>query len=138
VTITKGVGNENAKTWRHANKLIVNDLEKSAAFYSEVLEVSQAMRFTSTMNHRAMDEVMLQSSSGDSIRWCSFKFLDDKVQTHDQMVLVLFTHDIDAFLGRVERCGGRVTERREDPEHKARIAFWYDPEGNLVETVQLG
>jgi catechol 2,3-dioxygenase-like lactoylglutathione lyase family enzyme len=119
-------------------KLIVADLEKSADFYSEVLELTQAMRFESSMNHRPMDEIMLADATGDSHPLVLIKFLDVEAPTHGQVVFVFFTDDIDAFLGRVERCGGRVDERRDDPEHKARIAFWYDPEGNLVETVQLG
>ena len=35
------------------------------------------------------------------------------------------------------KTGGKVTERRDALEHKARIAFWYDPDGNLAETVQM-
>jgi predicted enzyme related to lactoylglutathione lyase len=120
------------------SKLIVSDLENSATFYSEVLGVVQAMRFQSVMNYRPMDEVMFNDAGGSSHPLVLIKFLDDEVPTHEQMVLVFFTDDIDAFIGRVERCGGRVSERRDDREHRARIAFWYDPEGNLVETVQLG
>jgi catechol 2,3-dioxygenase-like lactoylglutathione lyase family enzyme len=119
-------------------KLIVRDLDKSAAFYGEVLGLSQIMRFEDVMNYRPMDEVMFAYPGGDSHPLVLIQFLDGDAPTHEQVVFVFFTDDIDAFLGRVERCGGRLSERRDDPEHKARIAFWHDPEGNLVETVQLG
>jgi predicted enzyme related to lactoylglutathione lyase len=118
-------------------KLVVNDLERSAAFYQEVLGLTPIMRFQSVMDHRPMDEVLLQSSDGAPYPLVLIKFLDDAAPAHGQVVLVFFTDDIDALLGRVERLGGRIGERRDDAEHRARIAFWYDPEGNLAETVQL-
>jgi predicted enzyme related to lactoylglutathione lyase len=120
------------------SKLVVSDLEKSAAFYGEVLELRQARRFEDMMNYRPMDEVMFEYASGESHPLVLIRFLDGDAPTHAQVVFVFFTDDIEAFLSRVEHCGGRVSERRDDPAHRARIAFWYDPEGNLAETVQLG
>ena len=118
-------------------KLVVTDLDKSAAFYSEVLGATQAVRLKSTMNRRPMDEVILKFPNGDFLPLVLIKYLDGGTATHEQVVIVFFTDDIDALIDRVERNGGRVTERRDDPKHRARIAFWYDPEGNLVETVQM-
>ena len=118
-------------------KLVVSDLDKSGAFYGKVLQLRQAMRFTSSMNRRPMEEILLDQPNGELVPLVLIKFLDGVASTHDQAVLVFFTDDIDAFMARVEQNGGKITERRDDPEHKARIAFWYDPEGNLAETVQM-
>ena len=118
-------------------KLMVKDLERSATFYKDVLQVRQAMRFSASMNRRAMEEILLEHPNGSLISLVIIKFLDGISPTHEQAVFVFFTDDIDAFIERVKRNGGKVTERRDDPENKARIAFWYDPEGNLAETVQL-
>lgn len=118
-------------------KLVVKDLDKSSTFYRAVFQARQAMRFTSSMDRRPMDEVLLESANGELLPLVLIKFLDGSSPTHTQAVLVNFTDDIDAFLQRVERGGGRLSERRDDLEHKARIAFWYDPEGNLGETVQM-
>ena len=81
---------------------------------------------------------MFEDANGESHPLVLIEFLDGKSPTHEQVVLVFFTDDIEMFLARVERCGGRISERRDHAEHAARIAFWYDPEGNLAETVQLG
>ena len=119
-------------------KLVVADLEGSAGFYADVLELTQARRFQDTMDCRPMDEVMFDDAQGQSHPLVLIKFLDGSSPSHEQSVSVFFTADIDAFVARVERGGGRITERRDHREHKARIAFWLDPEGNLAETVQLG
>lgn len=118
-------------------KLIVNDLDGAGAFYRDVLHLEQFMHFTSSMNRRPMEEILLKDRSGQLVPLVLIKFLDSSAPSHDQAVLVFFTDDIDAFVARVEQNGGKVAERRDDHEHKARIAFWYDPEGNLAETVQL-
>ena len=118
-------------------KLVVTDLDKSSAFYRAVFQVHQAMRLTSSMDHRPMEEILLERANGELLPLVLIKFLDGSSPTHSQAVIVNFTDDIDGFLQRVERGGGRLSERRDDLEHKARIAFWYDPEGNLGETVQM-
>lgn len=119
------------------SKLIVEDLRNLASFYSEVLQIYQTRRFTSTMNLRPMEEVMFETAVGESHPLVLIKFLDQKASSHGQVVQVFFTDDLDSFLDRVQQCGGRLAERRDDLEHKARMAFWDDPEGNHAETVQL-
>ena len=118
-------------------KLVVEDLDRAEAFYGKVLQLQQYRRFTSSMNRRPMEEILLKKPDGQLVPLVLIKFLDGIAPTHQQAVFVFFTDDIDAFMTRVEQNGGKVTERRDDAEHKARIAFWYDPEGNLSETVQL-
>lgn len=118
-------------------KQIVRDLDQSAGFYGRVFGIEPAMRFKSVMNHRPMEEVLFKFPNGRYVPLVLIKFLDDGAVSHDQTVHVFFTDDIDAFIERVKENGGRVTERRDDTHHRARIAFWYDPEGNLWETVQM-
>ena len=119
------------------SKQIVSDIDRSAAFYQRVFGVVPFLRFKSVMNHRPMEEILFNFPNGDHVPLVLIKFLDDGAISHDQAVHVFFTDDIDALIDRVESNGGQVTERRDDPEHKARIAFWRDPEGNLFETVQM-
>lgn len=118
-------------------KQMVRDLDRSVAFYGRVFEIFPAMRFKSVMNHRPMEEVLFSFANGDHVPLVLIKFLDDGALSHDQTVHVFFTDDIDALVERVEQNGGRVTERRDDTQHRVRIAFWYDPEGNLLETVEM-
>lgn len=118
-------------------KQIVRDLDRSAAFYQRVFGILPAMRFKSVMNHRPMEEILFNFADGRHVPLVLIKFLDDGAVSHDQTVHVFFTDDIDGLIERVERNGGRVTERRNDTQHRALIAFWHDPEGNLLETVQI-
>lgn len=118
-------------------KQIVLDLNRSAAFYERVFGIVPAMRFKSVMNHRPMEEVLFKFPNGHHVPLVLIRFLDNDIVSHDQTVHVFFTDDIDSLIERVEQNGGRVTERRDDTQHRARIAFWYDPEGNLLETVQM-
>lgn len=119
-------------------KLVVKDLDRCAEFYREVCELKELLRLDSVMNHRPMSEVMFQFQDGNTTPLVIMKYLDDSEPTHGQAVIVIFTDDLDAFIDRVERFGGRVDERREDFKNDARIAFWFDLEGNVVETVQMG
>lgn len=119
------------------SKQVVRDLDRSATFYQRVFGIVPFMRFKSVMNHRPMEEILFNFPNGDHVPLVLIKFLDDGAVSHEQAVHVFFTDDIDALIDRVEQNGGQVTERRDDPEHRARIAFWRDPEGNLFETVQM-
>ena len=119
-------------------KLVVRDLDRCADFYREVCDLREMLRLESVMNHRPMREVMFEYQDGSTAPLVIMEYLDGTEPTHGQSVTVIFTDDLDAFVERVERCGGRMDERREDSKNDCRIAFWFDPEGNLMETVQMG
>ncbi|GBH33173.1 VOC family protein, partial [Sphingobium xenophagum] len=53
-----------------------------------------------------------------------------------QAIIVFMTEDLDGLLERVQANGGRVTEEQTIPEHGYKLAFWRDPEGNLIESAQ--
>lgn len=119
-------------------KLVVSDLDKSAVFYARVFQVRELLRLKSTMDHRPMSEVMFKFANDEAVPLVLIKYLDGTEPTHGQAVPVYFTEDLDGFLARVEANGGRIGEIRDEPEHKARVAFFRDPEGNLIEIVQMG
>jgi catechol 2,3-dioxygenase-like lactoylglutathione lyase family enzyme len=51
--------------------------------------------------------------------------------------LSLRVDDLDAALGRLEACGGRVLrETRIEPQPGTRVAFATDPDGTLVELLE--
>ena len=118
-------------------KLVVSDLNRMADFYRNILLLTEKLRFDSVMNHRPMSEVMFEYADGSIAPLAVIKYLDGGTPSHDQAVPVFFTDDVKAMLDRIDRHGGRVNEDREDRANDARIVFWYDPEGNVVETVQM-
>lgn len=118
-------------------KLIVEDLDRAAAFYSAVCGVNEVGRVDDEMNGRPMSEVILEPAQEGASALVIMTYRDGSTPSHGQAVPVFFTDDLDAFVARVEQNGGKVSQLREMPDQRARVAFWYDPEGNLIETAQM-
>lgn len=118
-------------------KLVVRDLDRCASFYRDVFQWRELLRLESVMDHRPMREVMFETQDGTTVPLVIMTYVDGTEPTHGQAVLVLFTADLDALVARVERSGGTLGERRADAKDQWRVAFWQDPEGNAVESVQM-
>lgn len=117
-------------------KLIVDDLERMAVFYRNVCNLEEDFRIDSSMDGRPMTEIVFKPAAVGGSGLVIMRYLDGSRPTHGQAVLVFFTEDMDAFLTRVEQHGGELRERREIPGQKGEVAFWNDPEGNLVEVLR--
>jgi predicted enzyme related to lactoylglutathione lyase len=119
-------------------KLIVNDLERSAVFYRDVCGLREALRLENTMiEGRPLSEVVFHPAAEGGASLVVMKFLDrNKRPASDQVILVFTTEDLDAFITRVERFGGRVAQKPHI-RPRGRAAFFEDPEGNLVEVAQM-
>jgi lactoylglutathione lyase len=66
------------------------------------------------------------------------KFTDAPTSIHGEQILGFTTDDLDAFVARVEKAGGRVTDPiRTMAQMNLRVAFVEDIEGHSIEVVQL-
>jgi catechol 2,3-dioxygenase-like lactoylglutathione lyase family enzyme len=120
-----------------ATKLIVGDLERSAAFYREVCGLTEERRVSETIGGRAMCEIILASPAPDAARLVLFAFLDAPKPAGGEVILVFVTTDAQAFVERAARAGGSVMHPLETmPQHAAKVAFVRDPEGHLIEVLQ--
>lgn len=122
----------------HFTKLLVNDLEKSAAFYKSVCGLTEINRVQDTINGRPISEILFEHTKKGGGYLVLLKFLDTDKPVHGEVILGFRTANLEAFLERVRAAGGRVTDEiRSMPEHNLRVAFVEDVEGHLIEVVEM-
>ena len=120
------------------SKLIVHDLEGTAAFYKAVFGLVEWQRVQSATNGRAIDEISFLPTYPGGGSLTLIKFLDAPAAQDGEMIVGFTTGEIHALLERVIAAGGRVTEPvRAMPEHHLHVAFVSDVEGHLIEVVQM-
>jgi len=121
-------------------KAIVADLPAMAAFYQSVFGLKEVMRVQEAIAGEAIDEIIL-SPTGEMTPSSSFvllKFVDRAPPAASDSILGFITQDLDALLLRVRAAGGTVTqEARTMTELGVKVGFATDPEGRLLELVQM-
>ena len=121
-------------------KIIVDDLDRIAAFYEQTMGFRQFQRVHSSVAGEPMEEIILVHGEGmgQSVPLVVWKWLNRPAPTASDVILGFQTKDVDALVAKVAAAGGSVVEApREDAEHGVRVAFVKDPDGRLLELVQL-
>jgi len=119
-------------------KLIVQDLEAMAAFYEVVAGLERSGRVQSAVGDRAIDEILFHATGQGGPTLVLFKFLDREAPAREESILGFITPDVAAFVERTKAGGGQVvSEIQTQPEHGVKVAFVTDPEGHLIEVVEL-
>ena len=119
-------------------KLVVDDLEKMAAFYTQAYQLHQISRMQDSIGDEAIDEIILGTEGaltpGTLIL---LKYLSRPRPASGEVILGFTTRDLPALLDRVRAAGGGVhADIRDFPDMKIRVAFATDPEGHLIELVE--
>ena len=129
-------------------KLIVHDLEKMAAFYSEVYDLAPRQRFDAEIGSEPIDEFML-GAEGETGSLILLQYVERprpsgeaqparQAKHAGEVILGFTTDDLPALLDRVRAAGGGIhADIKEVPDLKLRVAFATDPEGHLAELVQM-
>lgn len=121
-------------------KAIVADLQAMAVFYKSVFGLKEVMRVQDAIAGQKIDEIIL-SETGEMMPGSSFvllKFVDQEPPKTSDSILGFITPDLDDLLRRVRAAGGTVTQdARTMVEHGIRVGFARDPEGRLLELVQM-
>jgi lactoylglutathione lyase len=119
-------------------KLLVDNLEASAAFYKSVCGLVETKRVDATIAGRNIRELLFAPSHEGGATFVLLKFLDTPKPTNDEVILGFMTDDIDAFVERAKAAGGAVAQSASTTvEHGLKVAFVTDVEGHLIEVVQL-
>ena len=118
-------------------KLIVHELEKTAAFYCQAYGFEQKGRIQAEIKGEPIDEIFLGrgESAADLIL---MKFVDRAPPQNGEVVLVFTTDDVDALAERVRAAGGGIyVAPYQSDATPYRAAFTTDPEGHLIENVEI-
>jgi|SRR6185369_3697002 predicted enzyme related to lactoylglutathione lyase len=119
-------------------KLVVNDLDKAAAFYTSVFGLIEMHRLDAKITGRAVSEIVYMSTYPGGPMFILAKFHDVQKPASDESILGFSTKDMDALVQRVEAAGGRLVEViPESAQMPFRTAFIEDAEGHLVQVSQV-
>lgn len=119
-------------------KLVVQDLDAMAAFYKGVAGLSELARVQDKVGDREIDEIMFHPTEPGGATFVLFKFRDRAAPASEEVILGFQTSDIVDFVDRTRSLGGAiVTEIEEKAAHGVKVAFVTDPEGHLIEVVEL-
>ena len=116
-------------------KLIVGDLEKSAAFYRDVCGLKEVNRISATgADGTSLTEIILDGAPATLILIC---YHGAPTAPKGDSVLGFYTRDIDAFLERLVKAGGTVTTPVQTlAEAGLKYAMATDNEGHVIEPLQ--
>jgi predicted enzyme related to lactoylglutathione lyase len=119
-------------------KLIVGDLDRSAAFYRDVFGLTEQARIDATVTGRPICEIILASPSPTSVATLVlFAFLDQPKPAAAEVILGFYTTDLAALVDRALTAGGEVVQPIESmPQHGVKVAFIKDVEGHLIEALE--
>jgi predicted enzyme related to lactoylglutathione lyase len=119
-------------------KLVVADLEKSAAFYTAVFGLREQYRVSSDIAGRGIDEILFEATAPGAATFVLLRFAGTTAPSGDELILGFITDDVDGVMTRAVEAGGAVAQApREQAEHGVKVGFVTDVEGHLVEVVQL-
>ena len=121
-----------------STKLIVHDLEKLAAFYCEAYGFEQTGRIQAEIAGEAIDEIFLGMEGQAGGGLILMKYLERAAPLNGEVLLVFTTDDIDALCDRVRAAGGGIyVAPYQSDVTPYKAAFTTDPEGHLIENVEL-
>lgn len=119
-------------------KLLVQDLEKSAQFYADVCGLTELARVDAVIAGRPICEIMFNTTGSGAAMFVLLKFMDDEGSTGKDVILGFQTDDVAAFVQRAVDAGGKIVDPVQDnPAHGVKVGFVSDPEGHLIEVVQV-
>lgn len=121
-----------------STKLVVHELERSAAFYCEAYGFEERGRVQAEIDGEPIDEILLGRDGDPGVPLMLVKYVERSAPPQGEALLVFSTDDLDALCDRVRAAGGRVVvEPYQSTTVPVRAAFTTDPEGHWIENVQV-
>ena len=120
-------------------KLVVGDLEASEGFYRDVFGMKPLHRVTTREHRYALEEVILSLDGEPSAHALILtRYLVRPCPAAGAAWTGFVVTDIDATIARLEKKGGRIeVPVHDNEEHGVRAAIASDPEGHLIELIQM-
>jgi len=120
-------------------KIVVDDLDRMAAFYQQVFGYRHAQRVHSAVAGEPIEEIILVHGEGwgHTLPLVVWKWTERPAPAASDAILGYQTGNVDALVERVLAAGGTLVDPPHDmPEHGVRVAFARDPDGRYLELVQ--
>lgn len=119
-------------------KLVVQDLDRAALFYKDVCGLTELARVSDKIAGRAIDEILFNATGEGAATFVLLKFLDRTEASKEEVIIGFQTPDLAGFLERAKAAGGTVVaDIVSMPHHGVKVAFVNDPEGHLLEVVEM-
>jgi predicted enzyme related to lactoylglutathione lyase len=119
-------------------KLIVDDLEGQAAFYAALYEFQILHRIRAQIGDQDVDEIILGAGEEGEPLLVIFKYLDGRKASAGEVILGLMTMHFDKTIKGALENGGAISVPPFVTEvTNGRVAFITDPEGHLIEIVEI-
>lgn len=119
-------------------RLVVNDLQKEAAFYRSAIGYGEGLTIVGEVNGRPIEEIIFME--GGKAELVLLTYTDGGPATSPSGVMpAMFSPDLDAMEERVVAAGGSVYQAigpMEMPNGPTRLAFFADPEGFVLEVIE--
>ena len=121
-------------------KIVVDDLDRMAAFYRQAFGYRELQRVRDSVAGEPIEEIILVHGEGygEGLPLIVWKWPQRRAPAASDAILGFQTHDVNALVARVVEHGGTVVDAPYDkPQHGVRVAFAKDPDGRLLELVQI-
>jgi predicted enzyme related to lactoylglutathione lyase len=118
-------------------KLIVGDLERSAAYYEAAFGLTELFRFEGKIAGDRFEQVVLGVDGGMS-GLILVRFVERDAPPDGAVILGFMSPDLAALFERAVAAGGTVHAEIRDPKLPgvALVGFLADPDGHLAEVLQ--
>ncbi len=118
-------------------KLVVADLDRSAAFYENAIGLVRQRRIDFDGAAGTGSEILYEPTAPGGAMFVLIHYATKTQPSTGETVLGFYTDDIDALVARIREAGGAIdTPPYAIPEMKLRVAFARDPEGHVLELLQ--
>ena len=119
-------------------KLVVADLDASAAFYAGVFGLREQYRVKDDIGGRSMQEILFEPTAPGGATFVLLHFDDPPEPPVGSVLGGFVTDEIDDVFARAVATGATVVDPVHDaPEHGVRVGFLADPDGHLLEVCEL-
>ena len=118
-------------------KLVVGNLDASAAFYENVFGLKRQARIQAEISGRKIDEIIYEPTSKGGSNFVLLTYFDTPKPGSGEVIVGFVSDDVYALFDRAVAAGGTVFQAARDaPEHGLTVGFLADPEGHLIEVIK--
>lgn len=121
-------------------KIVVRDIDASERFYCDVMGLKRVLRFQTGEGEFELDEVIMSSNGAHDggHNLIVIRYLNQPAPTPGEGIFGFTVEDVDATIAAALAAGGALHRpARIVEEHGIKVAFVKDPEGHLLELVEM-